>query len=286
MSDIKSFNNKVFIITGASEGIGCALAKQLANQCIKKDATDNKANSQLKLVLAARNEQRLQTLKQQLIEQGLDAGNILLVPTDVSVEQDCQQLIDKTVNQFGQIDYLINNAGITMWSAFEDLTDLSVFNKIYQVNVMGAVYLSYYALPHLKKAQGTIVAVASLAGLTGVPSRSAYAASKHAMVGFFDSLRIEQKDNNINVITIAPDFVVSQIHKRALDKNGNALEHSPMQEKKIMSSEDCGLFIINAIKRNKRLAITSLRGKMGMFLKLFFPSFIDTLAAKAIRQRH
>ncbi|MFT4927745.1 MAG: short-subunit dehydrogenase [Phenylobacterium sp.] len=266
-------SHKVYIITGASEGIGFALAEALA-------LTDSP-----KLVLAARNSDRLAILQQQLIEQGLDADNILAVPTDITIETDCQQLIAQTVSRFGQIDYLINNAGITMWSEFDQLTDLSVFDKVYQVNVMGAVYCSYYALPHLKKTQGTIVAVASLAGLVGVPTRSAYAASKHAMIGFFDSLRIEQKANNVNIVTVAPDFVVSQIHKRALDKDGQPLQQSPMQEQKIMSSEDCALFIINAIKKNKRLAIPSLRGKLGQILKVFCPALIDHLAARAIRLR-
>lgn len=277
MADNKVFNNKVLIITGASEGIGNALAQKLA--------TGHHAEPP-KLVLAARNVTRLETLKQQLIAQGLPEQNILVLPTDVSQQSDCHQLIERTVDTFGQIDYLINNAGITMWSTFEALNDLSMFEKIYQVNVLGAVYCSYYALPYLKKTRGTVVAIASLAGLTGVPNRSAYAASKHAMIGFFDSLRIEQKANHVSVVTIAPDFVVSQIHKRALDQDGKALQQSPMQENKIMSSEDCALLIIDAMKNKKRLLITSLRGKLGVALKPFFPGLIDYLATRAMRQKH
>lgn len=271
------FNHKVFIITGASEGIGSALATALAG-----------TSDQIKLALAARNQTKLDELQQQLIEKYYPntPNNVLVVATDVTIESDCQQLIEKTISHFGQIDYLVNNAGITMWCEFDQLKDLSVFEKIYQVNVLGAVYCSHYALPYLKQSRGTIVAVASLAGLTGVPSRTAYAASKHAMIGFFDSLRIEQKANHVNVVTIAPDFVVSQIHKRALGKDGLPLKTSPMQEQKIMSSETCAHFIINAIKKNKRLAIPTLRGKAARLLKLFFPALIDHLAARAIKQRH
>jgi short-subunit dehydrogenase len=148
------------------------------------------------------------------------------------------------------------------------------------------VYCSYYALPHLKKTQGTLVAVASMAGLTGVPSRTAYAASKHAMIGFFESLRIEQQDNNVDVVIIAPDFVVSQIHKRAIDKDGNALGKSPMQEQKIMSSEACATIIVDAMKNKKRLTLTSFRGKVGRWLRMLAPKVIDNIAARAINKRH
>ena len=264
------FNDSVIILTGASEGIGNALAHALSAQGAR-------------LVLTARNEQRLLELKTKL---GRDDADIVVCPGDISDETHCRQMIEQTVNHFGRIDILVNNAGITMWSEFEQLTDLSVFDKLHQVNLMGAVYCTYYALPWLKKSQGTVVAVASLAGLTGVPCRTAYAASKHAMLGFFDSLRIEQAKNGIKVVNIAPDFVVSQIHKRALDKDGQALGQTPMQEAKIMSSEACADFIVKAIEKQQRLAITSFRGKLGRWLKLLAPSLIDKLAAKAIAQRH
>lgn len=264
------FEGKVIIITGASEGIGMTLALGLAEY-------------RPKLVLAARNVQRLAELKQRLM---LPEEDVLVIPTDVTSEQDCKNLIDASVAHFGKIDYLVNNAGMTMWAKFEDLTDLSVFEKIYQVNVMGSVYCTYYALPHLKQSKGVVVAISSLAGLNGVPSRSAYCASKHAMMGFFDSIRIELKESGVDVVNVAPDFVVSQIHKRALDKDGNPLERSPMQENKIMSTEDCVQIIIDAMKQKKRLAITSFRGKIGRWIKLIAPSIIDNLAAKAIRDRH
>lgn len=263
------FEGKVIVITGASEGIGLALSMALAEY-------------HPKLVLAARNVQRLAQTKQRLMMPDQD---VLIHPTDVAIEQDCQALIKATIEQFGRIDYLVNNAGMTMWAKFEDLEDLSVFNQIHQVNVMGSVYCTYYALPYLKESKGSVVAISSLAGLNGVPSRSAYCASKHAMMGFFDSIRIELQDSGVDIITIAPDFVVSQIHKRALDKEGKPLERSPMQEGEIMSAEDCALIIIDAMRTKKRLAITSFRGKIARWIKLIAPGFIDNLAAKAIRER-
>ena len=265
----KLTDNSVYIITGASEGIGNALARALVPY-------------KPKLVLAARNIERLEQLKQKL---NLPDEDVILVPTDVGIEQDCRQLIDTTIKHFGKIDYLVNNAGITMWAEFDQLTDLTVFNKLHQVNVMGSVYCTHYALPYLKETQGSIVAVSSMAGLTGVPTRSAYSASKHAMIGFFDSLRIEQKQNNVSVITICPDFVLSQIQKRAFGRDGKSLGKSPLNESKVMSAEKCAEIIVKSMSDKKRLTLTSLRGKIGMWLKILMPDVLDNIAAKAIKQK-
>jgi short-subunit dehydrogenase len=180
---------------------------------------------------------------------------------------------------------LVNNAGITMWSRFDAVTDFSVFERVMAVNYFGAMYLTAAALPHLKRSKGLIVAVASLAGLTGVPERTGYAASKHAMVGFFDSLRIELAGSGVDVTVIAPDFVVSQIHKRAIGPDGRPLGKTPMQESRIMTSEECARLIRHAMERRQRLLVTSVRGKLGRVLKLLAPSVIDRIAAKAIRER-
>lgn len=260
----------VYIITGASEGIGNALARALTPY-------------QPKLVLAARNLDRLEQLKESL---DLPEQDVIIVKTDVAVEQDCRNLIDTTIKHFGRIDYLVNNAGITMWAEFDQLTDLTVFDKLHQVNLMGSVYCTHYALPHLKQSQGNIVAVSSMAGLTGVPTRSAYAASKHAMFGFFDSLRIELKDSGVSVITIAPDFVKSLIQSRAFDRDGIPLGESPLNNDKIMSAEKCAQIIVDAMAKKKRLALTSWRGKIGRWLKMIAPQVSDNIAAKAIKRKY
>ena len=140
------------------------------------------------MALAARDRERLDSLAQQCRAAG---GEALAVPTDVTSQQDLEWLVAETVKSFGGIDAVIHNAGITMWSRFDTLQDLSIFERLMEVNYLAPVRLTSLALPHLKQSRGLIVAVASLAGLTGVPERSAYAGSKHAMVGFFDSLRIE-----------------------------------------------------------------------------------------------
>jgi len=148
------------------------------------------------------------------------------------------------------------------------------------------VRLTALTLPHLRQARGLIVAIASLAGLTGVPERSGYAASKHAMIGFFDSLRIELAGSGVDVSVIAPDFVVSEIHKRAIGPDGEPLGSSPMMQLKIMTADDCAARIVRAMEKRQRLLLMSTRGKFGRWLKLLAPGLIDRIAAKAIRQRH
>jgi short-subunit dehydrogenase len=258
------------ILTGASEGIGRALALELAGRGAR-------------LALAARDRQRLESLAQECRARG---GEARALPTDVTSQQDCEWLVNETVTAFGGIDVLVHNAGITMWSRFDALQDLSIFERIMEVNYLAPVRLTSLALPHLKESKGLLVAVASLAGLTGVPERSGYAASKHALIGFCDSLRIELAGSGVDVSVIAPDFVVSEIHKRAIGPDGEPLGESPMVQTKIMSAEECARRIARAIERRERLLLMSTRGKLGRWLKLLAPSVIDRMAAKAIRERH
>jgi len=258
------------ILTGASEGIGRALALDLAARGAR-------------LALAARDRDRLESLAQECRARG---GEALAVPTDVTNQQDLEWLVSETLKAYGGIDVVIHNAGITMWSRFDALKDLEIFERIMEVNYYAPVRLTALTLPHLRASRGLIVAIASLAGLTGVPERSAYSGSKHAMIGFFDSLRIELAGSGVDVSVIAPDFVVSEIHKRAIGPDGEPLGTSPMKQSKIMTAEECARQIARAIEKRQRQLLMSPRGKLGMWLKLLAPGLIDRLAAKAIRQRH
>jgi NAD(P)-dependent dehydrogenase (short-subunit alcohol dehydrogenase family) len=264
-----AFAGKTVLITGASEGIGRALALRLAAQGAR-------------VALNARNEARLAAAVRECAARGAVA---LALPGDVSRREDCVQLVARTVERFGGLDVLVNNAGFTMWSRFEAISDLTVFERLLAVNYLGAVYTTAAALPHIRAAQGLIVAVASIAGLTGVPERTAYAASKHAMVGFFESLRIELAGSGVGVTIIAPDFVVSEIHRRAIGPDGAALGNSPMQELHIMTADECAALIVGAMRRRQRLLITSARGRLGRWARLIAPAWVDALAARAIRQR-
>lgn len=264
-----AMTDNVVILTGASEGIGRALALAFAR-------------AGAKLVLAARSADRLEEAAAECRELGAE---VLTVPTDVTRDSDCRALVDAAVETFGRLDTLVVNAGRTMWARFEDVEDPSILEDLMAVNYFGAVYCTRHALPWLKKTRGRIVAVASVAGLTGVPARSGYCASKHAMIGFFDSLRIELAESGVSVTVIAPDFVVSQMHRRAVDGRGQALGETPMQEDRIMSAEECAALILRATERRQRLLVTSARGRLGRWLKLVAPGAVDRIARKAIEER-
>src|SRR5215469_15158959 len=264
-----TFTGKTVLITGASEGIGRALALALAPE-------------KPRLALNARNEARLAAAARECTARGAE---VLALPGDVARQEDCAQLVAGTLARFGGLDALVNNAGITMWSRFDEISDLSVFARLLAVNYLGAVYTTAAALPHLKATHGLIVAVASLAGITGVPERTAYAASKHAMVGFFESLRIELSGSGVDVTIVAPDFVVSELHRRAIGPDGAPLGKTPMQESRIMTPEDCARLIMGAMRRRDRLLITSVRGWVGRWARLIVPATVDRIAARAIRER-
>ena len=261
------YAHKTIILTGASEGIGRALALELAT-----DAPN--------LVLAARNLERLESLAADCESLG---ATCLVLPTDVTDEAACRLLIEKTVERFGGLDVLVNNAGGSMWARLDELSDTSVLEHLMRLNYLSASWCTYYALPALKQSRGQVVAVASVAGLTGVPTRTGYSAAKHAMFGFFDSLRIELAGDGVGVTIIAPDFVLSEIHERAIGPDGQPMGESPLETRKgVMTSEECAARIYQAMVGRKRLLITSFRGKLGRLLRILAPSLIDRIAAKAI----
>ena len=264
----KIFNDNVVIITGASSGIGREVARQLAEQGAW-------------LALGARDADRLEATAIECRQRG---GRALVVQTDVGVEAECQNLIAQTVREYGRVDTLINNAGISMWARFDELQDLSGLERMMRVNYLGAAYCSYYALPYLKQTRGRLVGVSSLAGKNGVPTRSGYAATKHAMVGFFDSLRIELADSGVTVTLIYPGFVMSEIRERAAGADGKPLGQSPVHEGEVMSTEECARIMIKAIAKRKRDEVMTARGKLGLWGKLIAPGLVDRMARKAIEE--
>lgn len=262
------FSDKVVVITGASIGIGRELAFQMAAQGAH-------------LALAARNQEQLETVAAGCRERG---GTTIGIPTDVAERSQAENLINKTIDEFGRIDILINNAGISMWSLFEQVEALKIFEQIMQTNFMGSVYCTHYALPYLKETKGQLVAVSSLAGKTGVPTRSGYAASKHAMVGFFDTLRIELAKDGVDVTLVYPGFVLTEIRLRALTGDGSELGHEPVQEKGAMTAAECAALILPAIAKRKRELVMTPRGKVGQWLKLIAPALVDRIAQNAIEK--
>jgi short-subunit dehydrogenase len=209
-------------------------------------------------------------------------GTAIAIVTDVSEQAQCSELIQRTMDQYDRIDMLVNNAGITMWANFEDVSDISFFEQMMRVNYLGSVYCTYYALPFLKKTRGQIVGISSLAGRNGIPKRSGYAASKHAMVGFFDTLRIEIAEYGVSVTMIYPDFVATETRKRAFGADGKPIGKSSVREDEVMSAERCAKLIIRAAAARKRELIMTWRGKMGLWVKLIAPGVVDRVAKKEI----
>jgi short-subunit dehydrogenase len=262
------FRDNVVVLTGASLGIGREMALQLADQGAW-------------LALAARGEEPLRQVEEECRARG---GKAISVVTDVGEEAQCAALIERTVAAYGRIDTLINNAGLSMWARFDEIRDLSIFERLLRVNYLGSVYCTHYALPHLKRTRGRIVGVSSLTGKTGVPTRSGYAASKHAMAGFFDSLRIELDGSGITVTMTYPGFVSTGIRERAFDGDGRPLGTSPVREHAVMAPDTCARLILEAAAARRRDLIMTPRGKIGLWLKLFAPGLVDRIARRAIEQ--
>ncbi len=253
--------DKVVIVTGASSGIGKAIAYEFGNKGAK-------------VVLAARNLAALQEIVSDLGEHGVTA---FAAQTDVTKENDCRELVEKTLQRFGQIDILINNAGISMRALFVDL-QLDVMRRLMDTNYWGTVYCTKYAIPYLLKTGGTLVGVISIGGYIGMPGRSGYAASKFAVRGFLDTVRVENRKTGLHVLVVAPGFTTSNIRKAALLADGKPQGATPRDENHMMSAEAVAVHIYKAVvKRQRQLILTFLQGKLTVFLGKFIPKYLDKL---------
>jgi short-subunit dehydrogenase len=261
---------RVVVITGGSDGIGAAIARLLAA----------KEGSELALVLAARNAQQLQAVAQECAALG---AQTLAVPTDVSVQEQCQRLIAAAVERFGSIDVLINNAGRSAHALFEDVADLGWYEQLMRVNLWGSVWCTHAALPYLKVAHGQVVAVSSLAGLVGVPGRTAYSASKFAMSGFFEALRAELKGAGVGVTIAYPGVVATQIRHRGFNAGGQRLGASLLKEEGAMTPGECAGLIIDGMNRRRREVVMTAKGKLGRFVKLLAPGLVERMALAALK---
>jgi len=258
----------VVLITGGSAGIGEALALQLAGRGAR-------------LALAARSADALTAVAEACRARG---GQALAIPTDVADEAACRAFVDAAAETYGRVDALVNNAGISMWARFDEMDDLAPLRRIMDVNYFGAVSCTHAALPHLLASHGRIVNVASLTGKTGVPTRTGYAASKHAMAGFFDSLRIELMDTGVTVTTAFPGFVATGVRRHAYGPDGAPLGDSPVQEDRVMTAETCARIILDAADARQREVVMTARGKLGQWAKLVAPGLVDRMARRAIEE--
>jgi len=262
---------KVIVITGASDGIGAEMARQWAARD-KHDAA---------LVLAARSVDKLEAVARDCRASG---AQVLVQRCDVGVQSDCTALADAAVKAFGRIDTLVNNAGMSAHANFEDVTDLAWYETLMRINHWGSVWCTHAALPHLKASRGRIVAVASLAGLVGVPGRTAYSGTKFAMTGFFESLRVELLNSGVSVTIAYPGVVATEIRYRGFNADGQPAGKSGLDERGAMSVEECARLIVEGTESRKRDIVMSAKGKLGRWIKLIAPAMVDRMALKALKQ--
>jgi short-subunit dehydrogenase len=252
---------KVVVITGGSDGIG----KALVELYLEKGA---------KVATCARNYDKLYQL------QSAHTGKPLFIhATDVSKEIDCKGFIDAVIKEFGTIDILINNAGVSMRALVQDV-DLDTIRRVMDINFWGTVYCTKFALDHIIKNKGTIVGVSSIAGYRGLPGRSGYSASKYAVNGWLEALRTELLESGTNVMWVCPGFTSSNIRNAALNSKGESQGESPMDEGAMMSSDECATHIAQAIEKRKRTLVLTFTGKRAVFMNKFFPSLADKLVRK------
>ena len=257
----RNIHNSVVIITGASSGIGLACAYAFYNEGAK-------------LVLAARSEEIIKELADEFNTNGKIRA--IAVKTDVAIESDCKYLIEKAIESFGKIDILINNAGVSMRANFSDV-NLNVLRRLMDINFWGTVYCTKYAYSSIIVNKGSIVGISSVAGIHGMPCRTGYSASKYAVHGFLEAIRIELLNKGVHVMTVVPGFVSTNVRKVALVADGSAQGESPRDENKMMPPEELAKRIIRGIKKNKRQLATSYEGKYTPIATIFFPKLVDKI---------
>ena len=255
--------DKVVVITGATSGIGKALAYEFAAKGSK-------------VVIGARRHDLLIEIAEDI---KLKGGDVAYAAVDVSKEADCKNLIVTAVERFGKIDVLINNAGISMRALFDEV-DLDVIRKLMDVNFWGTVYCTKYALPHLLKEKGSVVGVSSIAGIKGLPGRTGYSASKFAMKGLLECIRIENLKKGLHVLMAYPGFTSSNIRNTSLTADGSQQGESPRDEGKMMSAEEVAAHIYCAVKRRKNSLVLTTQGKLTVWVNKFFPNWLDKMVYK------
>lgn len=257
--------DKVVIITGGTSGIGKALANEFGSHGSK-------------IVITGRRQEALDQTKASLESKGITC---CAIQSDVSIAGDCKEMVEATLEEFGKIDVLINNAGISMRASFEEL-DLKVIKSVMDINFNGAVNATKFCLPEIIKNKGSILGITSIAGYRGLPGRSGYSASKFALQGFLEVIRAELVHRGVHVLIAAPTFTASNIRKTALAADGKAQEESPRKEGKMMTAEEVARKIYKATKNRKRVLIFSLQGKLVRLLNYLAPGMMDKIVYKAM----
>ncbi len=261
------FRNKVIIITGASSGIGKGLALEAGRMGAK-------------VVIAARNEQRLQQTADEITALGAE---VLSVRTDVTNKDDCHSLVERTLQRFGKIDILINNAGISMRAIFDQLK-IEVFEQVININLMGTVYCTHAAIKEIIKQKGTVVGISSIAGVAPLPARTAYSASKFGMYGFLTTLRAENINRGVHTLIVHPGFTASNIRKVALTADGSPQGDTPRKEEKMMTPEQVAKHVYRAVYSKRLILVLSTEGKLTYLLHKLSPRLTTRITYWAMKK--
>ena len=257
-------NQKTIWITGASSGIGEALVKAYDTLGVR-------------MIISARNKIALERVKNQT----KNPNNIYLLPLDLSDSKSFPSKSKEAIEAFGKIDVLINNGGISQRSLAAE-TSLEVDRRIMEVNFFGTISLTKELLPHfIKNKSGHFVVISSLVGKFGTPYRSAYAASKHALHGFFDALRAEHYADNIRITIVCPGFIRTNVSINALTGDGSILNEMDEAQDKGMPPDECAKQIISAIENQKEEVLVGGKEKYAVYLKRFFPKIFSKILRKA-----
>jgi len=265
------FREKAVVITGASSGLGAALALEFA-----RSGGD--------LALFSPEQERQEEVAGLCEERGARA---LAVIGDVTRPEDCKRLIEETVARFGGVDYLIANAGISMWARFDEVEDLEIIRRLVEVNYLGAVNCVHYALPHLKRTRGMIVAITSIQAKIGVPLHTGYVASKHALQGFCETLRMELDGSGVDVLTVLPHWLRgTELRQHAFGSDGSELGISSRRHsRESVAVEDACQAIMDAMRRRKRELIIPWKLKVLLGLNLVSPKLAESIIKGAVKQQ-
>lgn len=238
------------------------------------------AEEGVKVVAAARSSERLQALVSHIRSNG---GEAVAQPTDVTDPKQCHAAVQRAIQEYGSLDILINNAGISMRALVDDAEE-STLRRVMEVNFWGTVHCTKAALPYLRASRGVLMAVSSVAGFHGLPGRSGYSASKFAIHGFMESVRIENLDVGLQVTIVAPGFTASEIRTHALVANGGEQGDTPRDESKLMPAERVAKLIVRSIKKGKRNKIISLEAQVIALMQRILPLWIDRKIYKSMAQ--